>query len=427
MLTTRNNELITRTGPGTPMGEYLRRFWIPAVTSHELSQPDCPPLRLKLLGEALVAFRTTSGEVGLIRENCPHRGASLFFGRNEEEGLRCVYHGWKFNTHGDCIDMPSEPAESNFKTKVHAAAYPTLERGGLVWTYMGPPELKPELPQYGWTQVPDVNVVVSRRIQHCNYLQAIEGGIDSAHVPFLHGVLDPAERQAPGRKYLYGDLAPRLEVQETDYGFAYGAQRDAEEDSYYWRFTPFMLPFFTVIPGFAPPKESQQPQDLTYSGHGWVPLDDENCWMVTYSWNYSRALSEGEGHPAHYVELQPGTLTAVASATNDYFIDREAQRTRTYTGIANGSLQDAAIQESMGTVFDRTQEHLGTTDRAIIALRNLYLDAVRDLLEGTEPSLPNDELAFRVRSVSAVLDRSVPFEEGRVAMSLGASGQIPAS
>jgi len=418
MLTARNNELITRTGPDTPMGGYFRRYWIPALTSRELPQPDCPPLRVTLLGEKLVAFRTTSGEVGLVQENCPHRGASLFFGRNEEDGLRCVYHGWKFDTSGACVDMPSEPAESNFRTKVRTAAYPTLERGGIVWTYMGPPELQPELPDYEWTLVPDGQVLASRRIQHCNYLQAIEGGIDSAHVPFLHGVLDPRERQAPSRKYLYGDMAPRLMVSDTDYGFAYGAQRDAEADSYYWRFTPFMLPFFTVIPGFASPGEPQEPEQLTYSGHGWVPLDDESCWMFTYSWNPSRTLLEGEGHPAHFVELKPGTLTPVASAANDYLMDRDIQRAQTYTGIANGSLQDAAIQESMGGIFDRTIEHLGTTDRAIINLRNLYLDAARQLMEGGEPRLPQDGGAFRVRSVSAVLDRGVTFDEGRRAMEL---------
>jgi phenylpropionate dioxygenase-like ring-hydroxylating dioxygenase large terminal subunit len=419
MLTARNNELITRTGPGTPMGEYLRRFWIPALISRELPQPDCPPLRLTLLGERLVAFRASSGSVGLIRENCPHRGASLFFGRNEEDGLRCVYHGWKFAVSGACVDMPSEPAESNFRTKVRATTYPALERGGMVWAYLGPPDLEPELPDYEWTLVPEDRVLASRRIQHCNYLQAIEGGIDSAHVPFLHGVLDPRERQAPSRKYLYGDLAPRLSVEGTDYGFAYGAQRDAEPDSSYWRFTPFMLPFFTVIPGFAPAGEPQEPESLTYSGHGWVPLDDESCWMFTYSWNASRPLREGEGHPAHFVELRPGSLTPLASTANDYFMDRGVQRSETYTGIENGSMQDAAIQESMGIIFDRTLEHVGTTDRAIIFLRNLYLAAVRDQMEGAEPALPRNPGAFRVRSVSAVLDRGVPFEEGRKKMERG--------
>jgi len=415
MLNAANNEAITRTGPGTPMGEYLRRFWIPALGSHELAAPDCPPLRVRLLGENLIAFRTTFGEVGLVQNACPHRGASLFFGRNEEEGLRCVYHGWKFDTTGACVDMPSEPAESNFKTKVHATAYATTERGGIVWAYLGRAELRPELPHYEWTLVPEGHVRISRRVQECNYLQAIEGGIDSSHVPFLHGVLDPVRRSAPNQMYLYGDTAPRLRVTRTPYGFAYGAERNAEADSFYWRFTPFLFPFFTVIPGFTITPETPtdvDPRQLTYSGHGWIPMDDENCWMFTYSWNSGRPLAEDEGHPAHFVELDPRTRKATVNASNDYQIDREVQRTTTFTGIANGSLQDGAVQESMGPIFDRAKEHLGTSDFAIITLRNMYLEGVREVLEGGEPFVPNVPDAFRVRSVSAILNRGVPFLDG---------------
>jgi phthalate 4,5-dioxygenase len=310
--------------------------------------------------------------------------------------------------------MPSEPAESNFRSKVRATVYPTLERGGLVWAYLGQEELRPRLPDYAWTLVPDSHVKTSRRIQECNYLQAIEGGIDSAHVPFLHGVLDPAQQNAPERRYLYGDRAPRLRVTRTPYGFAYGAERTAGDDTYYWRLTPFLFPFFTVIPGFTITPNSpvdRDPREITYSGHGWVPMDDENCWMFTYSWNESRPLQEGEGHPAHFVALDRG-LRALVNAENDYGLDREVQRTRTYTGIENGSIQDAAVQESMGAIFDRTQEHLGTSDAAIIALRNMYLEGVRQTLEGGEPFVPDDPAAFRVRSVSALLPREVPFSEG---------------
>jgi len=421
MLSAKNNEQITRTGPGTPMGEYLRRYWLPAITSRELPSPDCPPIRLKLLNEDLIAFRTTSGAVGLIQNACPHRGASLFFGRNEEDGLRCVYHGWKFDVTGACMDMPSEPAESNFKTKVRARAYPTLEKNGLIWVYMGPADLMPDLPHYGWTQVPEGHVHFSRRVQECNYLQAIEGGIDSSHVPFLHGVLDPERRNSPQQRYLYRDLAPRLQVTKTDYGFAYGAQRNGDDDTYYWRLTPFMFPFFTVIPGFTvtPDQPSDvDPNMLTYSGHGWVPMDDNNCWMVTYSWNPGRPLTEGEGHPAHYVEVDD-KMYSLNNATNDYGLDREVQRTQTYTGIPNGSMQDAAIQETMGAVFDRTKEHLGTTDAAIIHLRSMYLDATRALLEGGEPWMPTDMSAFEVRSVSAILNRQVAFQDGLPYMAVG--------
>ena len=414
MLTAQNNDAITRTGPGTPMGEYLRRYWIPALCSKELAEPDGPPLRVRLLGEDLIGFRSTLGEVGLVQNACPHRGASLFFGRNEEDGLRCVYHGWKFDVEGRCVDMPSEPAESNFKTKVHARAYPTVERGGFIWAYMGPAELKPVMPEYGWTLVEGEHVMTSRRIQECNYLQAIEGGIDSAHVPFLHGVLDVEKQNAPTQRHLYADKAPRLRVTRTDYGFAYGAERTADDDTYYWRLTPFMFPFFTVIPAFTITPDSpvdSDPREVTYSGHGWVPMDDEHCWMFTYSWNEARPLREGEGHPAHYVELDENHR-AYTNAENDYGLDRERQRTVNYTGIENGSIQDAAVQETMGAIFDRTKEHLGTSDAAIIALRNYYLQAVRDILEGAEPWLPQDPTAFRVRSVSALLDKKVPFDDG---------------
>src|SRR5690242_17682648 len=175
------NELITRVGPGTPMGNFMREYWIPALLSSELPTPDSDPLRVLLLGEKLIAFRDTNGAVGLMDQNCPHRGASLFFGRNEECGLRCVYHGWKFDAQGNCVDMPNEPAESDFRAKVRVTAYPTQESGGVVWAYLGPLELKPELPRPEWTLVPAEQRVVSRYIQESNWLQALEGGIDSSH------------------------------------------------------------------------------------------------------------------------------------------------------------------------------------------------------------------------------------------------------
>src|SRR6266536_6368011 len=191
MLKQEDNELVTRTGPGTPMGNLMRQYWIPAMLSSELPEPDCTPVRVLLLNEKLIGFRDSNGEVGLLANHCPHRGASLWFGRNEECGLRCVYHGWKWDVHGNCVDMPNEPPESNFKDKVKAVAYPCREAGGVVWAYMGPPEQQPEvLPQFEWTLVPPEQRVVSKLLQESNWVQGLEGGIDSSHVSFLHSNLD---------------------------------------------------------------------------------------------------------------------------------------------------------------------------------------------------------------------------------------------
>src|SRR5712671_5582604 len=184
MLKQEDNELITRCGPGTPMGSLMREYWVPAMLSSELPHPDSDPVRVLLLNEQLIAFRDSNGKVGLLANNCPHRGASLFFGRNEEAGMRCVYHGWKFAVDGTCIDMPNEPAESDFRTRVRATAYPCRERGGIIWTYMGPPAQQPELPDLEWALVPEDQRYLSKRLQETNYAQAMEGGIDSSHVSF---------------------------------------------------------------------------------------------------------------------------------------------------------------------------------------------------------------------------------------------------
>src|SRR5580692_11526447 len=186
MLTKEDNELISQVGPGTPMGNLMREYWVPAMLSSELPNPDSDPVRVMLLGEQLIGFRDTSGKVGLIQNLCPHRGASLFYGRNEEGGLRCVYHGWKYDTAGNCVDMPNEPAESNFKSKIHATAYPCQERGGVVWTYMGTREVAPALPDFEANQLPDEDINVTAVSRECNWLQGLEGDIDTSHLGFLH-------------------------------------------------------------------------------------------------------------------------------------------------------------------------------------------------------------------------------------------------
>src|SRR6476469_2007380 len=215
MLSKEDNDIVCRVGPGTLMGNLVRRYWMPALLSDELPAPDCPPVRVRLLCEDLIAFRDTSGRVGLVKNSCPHRGASLFFGRNEEDGLRCVYHGWKFDTTGTCVDMPSEPAESNFKNKVRIKAYPTYEIAGLVFTYMGPADKQPEPPLFQWTQVAPESRSMSKVWEQCNWLQALEGGIDNVHSTFLHGGKPPGQRYAdddPRNRARNVSTAPHLEV-----------------------------------------------------------------------------------------------------------------------------------------------------------------------------------------------------------------------
>jgi len=226
MLTYEQNELITRTGPATPMGDFLRRYWIPILLAEELPENECPPVRVKLLSERLLAWRDSRGRCALIDEFCAHRGVSLWFGRNEENGLRCPYHGWKYDWTGQCVEVPSEPPESGFCQRIKLKSYPLVESGGILWAYMGPPEAEPKLPVFEWTEVPATHRYFSKRWQECNYLQAMEGGLDSSHVSFLHsGELhtDPLHRGTKGAQYQQ-DRTPKFEVIESPGGLYVGAR-----------------------------------------------------------------------------------------------------------------------------------------------------------------------------------------------------------
>ena len=420
MLSKEENELLTRTGPGTPMGEYFRRYWMPVLMSEELPEPDCPPLRLQILGEKLVAFRATDGSVGLLDEICPHRRASLFWGRNEEQGLRCVYHGWKFDPTGNCVDMPNEPPEYEFKRRVQTKSYPTQDYGGLIWAYMGPPEKMPELPRFEWALVRPEQREISKRFQETNYLQAVEGGIDSSHSNFLHASVD-AFRLTPKywetvkdwdslrAKYHPLDKAPVFTTKRTDFGVLIGARRNAEEDSYYWRITQFLLPSYTMIPA-----DPGKP----INGHVWVPIDDETCWAFSMTWTAEGdlpPLPEDKGISNNgigiHADVDPKTFRPLRNRYNDYLIDRQLQKTKTMTGILGTGEQDMAMQESMGTVVDRSLERLGTSDTAIIAMRRVLLREVKALEEGREPHAAKHGDVYHVRSASAVRDRAQSFDE----------------
>src|SRR5690348_16824094 len=216
MLSAKDNAYITRVGPGTPMGNLFRRYWLPALLAEELPEPDCAPIRLRLLGEDLVAFRTTSGKPAVLDTWCPHRNANLFWGRNEEEGLRCVYHGWKFNADGACVDMPNEPPRSRFAEKIRQTAYPAVDKGGFIWVYMGPPHLQPDgIPHFEWLDVAPEQRHVHKRLQDCNWLQNLEGEVDSSHAPFLHGSVGPDGMQPYNNN---ADRQPVFHTLETDFG-----------------------------------------------------------------------------------------------------------------------------------------------------------------------------------------------------------------
>ncbi len=410
MLTREENMFMAQVGPGTPMGDLMRRFWHPVLLSEELPEPDCPPKRTRILGEDLIAFRDTNGDVGLVDNYCPHRRASLFFGRNEECGLRCVYHGWKFDINGDCVDMPSEPAESNFKDKVKITAYPTNEGGGMIWAYMGPSELKPGMPQLEYLDVPDAQRVTTKVMYESNFVQVIEGEIDTVHASLLHSSLDSLSKSESattvGGRYSYKDRPPRFFVEDTESGILIGARRDAEDDSYYWRISRWLYPYITMIP--------REPQGSARSGLI-VPIDDENCWFFWVRWNPFGPLSDDEIRffKTMQASLAPVTYLGQANKRNDYMIDREMQRTVNYTGIPqnNARAQDAAMTDSMGAISDRDNEHLGTTDMAIIRMRRRLIQAAQALQEGTEPYAASHPEVYRVRSGGAVLPRDVYFTE----------------
>jgi phenylpropionate dioxygenase-like ring-hydroxylating dioxygenase large terminal subunit len=411
MLRQEVNELLTQTGPDAAMGKMFRQYWMPALLAEELPEDDCPPVRVKLLSERLIAFRDSDGKYGLMDEFCAHRGVSLWFGRNEEGGLRCPYHGWKYDTNGQCIEVPSEPADSGFCEKIKLQAYPLVKIGDILWTYMGPKDEQPPYPEFEFATVPSDQTFTSKRYQECNWLQAMEGGIDSSHVSFLHsGNLntDPLFKGARGNQYNIADKMPFFEVVKHAGGLYVGARRNAEDGKYYWRITPWVMPCFTMVP----PRG-----DHPIHGHFWIPIDDETCWAWSYDYHPTRALSDvemealeaGKGVHCEYV---PGTYIPKANKTNDYLIDRQAQKEgRTYSGVEGIAIQDSSLQESMGPIVDRTKENLVSTDNGVIMARQMLRKAVTDLRDKgvTPPGV--DPAHHRTRSVSVVLPSEQAFEE----------------
>lgn len=422
MLSKEDNDSLTRVGPGTPMGELFRRFWLPALLSEEIAEPDSAPVRLRILCEDLLAFRDSEGRVGIVEPYCAHRGAPLFFGRNEEGGLRCAYHGWKFDVAGQCLDIPNDSRVKE-NPRVRAASgicsYPAVEAGGIVWVYMGPKGRVPPVPGFEWTRVAEGHRHVSRWLQRCNWLQGAEGEIDSSHISFLHQELDPADSAlgVTGAN-LAVDGAPSITVKEADYGFASGARRQ-QGDEYFWRVSQWIAPMFSLIP--------RAPSNV-FTGSGgraWVPIDDENTTTFAYSFRVDRPLSKAEleliSGGAHFppktkrasIQFAEGhpvdTFVPEAGIGNDYLIDRQMQRTVNFSGIWGVNAQDRSMQEGMRPapsgrrgIVDRSKEHLMGSDIAIVTARRKLLAMAKDLQRGIEPEAPFTAESRLVRAISSI-------------------------
>lgn len=379
MLSPEENERITRV-IGAPAGDMMRRYWLPAMLADEVAIADGTPVRVRLLGEELVAFRDTEGKLGLIEAKCPHRLASLALGRNEEAGLRCIYHGWKFNVAGRCVEMPTEPADYGFRDRISVRSYPVREAGGLVWTYLGDPAAVPPFPAFDWTALPRDRVAPVKFVERTNYLQAVEGAIDTAHSWFLHrGAL----RDWKQRSAISMDLSPRLEAEDTAYGFRYAAIRRPTEDpdAYkYVKVTNYVFPTTVLIPRSLNTKVRPIVQLF-------VPIDDENT--MHYSVFFSTdgtPIDEDEirenvnWHPG--VNVDSGYRLDICEA-NGWKQDRVAMKDGTlYSGVKGFPLQDVACQESMGPIVDRSHEHLGTSDIAIIRMRRRMLENIARVADG---------------------------------------------
>jgi len=412
LLSTTDNDLVTRVGAGTSMGGLMREYWIPFLLSWEV-ESDGPPERVRLLGEDLVVFRDTKGRVGLIAESCPHRGASLYFGRNEKDGLSCVYHGWKFDVDGACVEMPSEPRESNFHEKVKTVSYPLVERAGIVWTYMGPRSTPPPLPDFEWLDLPESQIVANKRVQYTNWVQAMEGDLDQSHLSFTHRWLTPrSDSVRPGVDVIrQNDTHPKFQVVNTDYGVCIGAGRNAPDGQKYWRVTQHLMPFHTMTGTYG--------DDPNRNWRAWVPIDDQNVVVIGLTFHPTRSFT-GENRETMLTKggvwtMSPETRALKTSAwfggwrpaltmANDFNQDRRMQKEELYSGIAEFWAQDAAPQISMGPIYDRSKEHLGTSDLGIIGMRRRLIGAAKAFeATGESPAEVDNPEVYAVRSDAVII------------------------
>jgi phthalate 4,5-dioxygenase len=411
MLSHEDNEILTRVGPGTPMGELFRRFWIPVLLAHEIPAPDCPPRRVRILGEDLIAFRDSEGTPGLVDAYCPHRGAPMFFGRNEDSGIRCVYHGWKFDVSGQCVELPNVPEGEEFRERVTIAAYPCVDRAGLIWAYLGPVDKQPPFVEYEWLDLPETHRYVSKFVVNCNYFQALEGDFDPSHASFLHTTLDGNRSNKATQVFQrdsFFDKMPRyVEIEDTDYGLVTFSRAVLQDGNQFIGCTHFMMPTYSTA-GIATPG--------VFSSNMRIPIDDENEVHFRLRWS-DQPLPDVELYEIKYggytyPEMIPGTWTPKANKSNDYLVDRIAQKNISYTGIGPFPIQDLAmVEDQRGPRMDRQLEKLVSSDEGIIRVRRRLIEAARALMNGIEPEAPRKPGAFRVRSARVSFKADLPVSE----------------
>ena len=415
MLSAEDNELLTRVGPETSMGALMRRFWVPILLGDEIDEPDSQPLRVKLLGEYFVAFRDTQGRLGLLDARCPHRGADLSYGFNEEGGLRCAQCYWKFDVEGKIVDLPMEPEDSPIWKEVTAAAFKVREFGGLVWAYVGPQDEVPELPEFEWTRIPAERRYLSRFAVECNYMQGVEGGLDAARVNAL-------KRAEEGQPVSLGDDEPAHTVQATatDYGLIVGTALDADSKAPLdVQVTHWLMPFYTTAPA---------DEKGVLEGVAWVPIDDESTMAFAVTYNPTRRLSQKlltdirRGKRVH-PQLAEGSFRRKRNKDNGYSADPKPGFTSFASRFTSTFELAVACQETMGTIVDRSAETLGANDAAVESARKVLMTAAVDLMEGTVPVIVHHGEAYRVRSYAAVVERGTPFDEDE-GVRAGVSAQL---
>lgn len=425
MLTHEENEMLCRVGRDTPMGTMLRRYWIPAMLSNELIA-GAAPQRVRLLGEDLVAFRSPDGRPGLVEEHCAHRGASLALARNEICGLRCLYHGWVTSADGSIAEMPPEPDEHGYRSRVRAVAYPVRERGGVVWTYLGPPEHEPPPLDFAWTDLPDDHRWLGKMRAECNWVQCLEGVIDSAHVNYLHHDSFEATPARSQSAFVQGgkisrpslDGRPRIEVEDTPYGFRYAAIRRPVADAdrlEYVRITPFVAPFYVLTPS-----------STSYTAmHIFVPIDDHHT-MFYYAKTMHEPPADVEAFRREHAArsgMRPGVdfdadFRKFRSAENLWLQDRAAMENgASSSGIDGVTMQDFCITESMGRIYDRRKEHLGVSDVAVIHMRRVMIAAAKQLRECGEPPIGlKDRVDYgAIEAIDGLVPHETPWRELRKA------------